>query len=121
MPDHRVKFSADHLFMRCLRQKAQRENRSLSYIARRAVEAGLGPIEAIPGDAAVETIAGNATRNDILQSKYTACHRCSAQQNSRHIGANELAIFDSENPRITCPAELQLGRATFLQGSVTGG
>jgi hypothetical protein len=59
MPDHRIKFVADTVLMHRLRQKALTENRTISDVARRAVESGLGPIEAIPGDAAVETLKGD--------------------------------------------------------------
>lgn len=58
MPDHRIKFNADQVLMYRLRQKALHENRTLSDVARRACEAGLGQVEAIPGDAAIETMRG---------------------------------------------------------------
>jgi hypothetical protein len=65
-----VKFNADQVLMHRLRQKTLLENRSLSDVAKRAVEAGLGPIESIPGGAAIETVKGNGHRKPVVTAAY---------------------------------------------------
>jgi hypothetical protein len=70
MPDHRVKFNADQVLMHRLHQKALLENRSLSDVAKRAVEAGLGPVESIPGGAAIETVKGNGHHKPVVTAAY---------------------------------------------------
>jgi hypothetical protein len=70
MPDHRIKFVADQVLMHRIRQKALTENRSISDVAKRAVEAGLGPVESIPGGAAIETVKGNGHHKPVVTAAY---------------------------------------------------
>jgi hypothetical protein len=103
MPDHRIKFNADQVLMHRLRQKALHENRSLSDVARRACEAGLGPIEAIPGDAAIETLKGNRHKSRItaayLSGPLAAAVQQPAADTDRSVSHTMRALIRDELSR----------------------